>query len=92
MTYAPDINAYLQTAFGGFSILQHVAANTLLQRKTGNFEAQMVCFTAPYKMKVMTISPFKLGVSVLFSNYFFMGAVPLIFFFSHAMIYARETR
>ena len=52
----------------------------------------MVTFTAPYRIKTFVISPFKLGMSGVFNEYFLIGAIPLIFIFSHSMIYANENR
>ena len=54
-------------------------------------EAEIVAFTVPYKIPMMTTSPLNIMVSAFTDLYFMFTLVPLVFYMSYVVAREKET-
>lgn len=69
--------------------MQHFAANTILQRKTGNYDADILFTLMPYKLTTLKIIPIKELLKHYYPHFFLLSILPLVFHFMWAVTSAK---
>ena len=82
---------YAKPVLGGINMLQVFAANSILQRRLEDPEAQIIMFTLPYQIMLYKTSPLNIMVGAFTSIYFFVTVIPLVIYTTMQVAREKET-
>ena len=80
---------YSRSAYNGINMMQVFAANSILQRRLSP-DAEIVLFTVPYKIPLLTTSPYNTMIRLVNGLYFALTALTLVFYMTFALAREKE--
>lgn len=81
---------FLTITRNGFLNLISIMGNVLLQRKTDNFDAEMLYTVMPFKPKQLVLNPFLIVLLDFFVVTLLISSIPFMLLFTYTILKAKE--